>query len=141
MGHPAIDRPNFSRKEGRRVFWTSRIEIELEAGSVTKEEESKGGIYLSNLSALASLTGPARQEPTFGGFVNVHKPTAISPSIDWGSVYTSLGGDPSEKRVVTHKGRDKLEVLWSTEVTMSKDLKKAVIEDIKHVELSCQPTS
>ena len=45
------------------------------------------------------------------------------------------------KRWSLTRGKDKFEVLWSTEVTMSKELKKPVIEDLVHIELSCQPIS
>jgi hypothetical protein len=43
-------------------------------------------------------------------------------------------------RVISHEGRDIFEVLWSTEVTVAKELKKVVIEDVRHIELNCQPT-
>lgn len=36
-----IGRPNFARKEGRRVFWTSRITVEFEAGTVVTEAETQ----------------------------------------------------------------------------------------------------
>jgi hypothetical protein len=35
-----INRPNFSRKDGRRIFWTSRIDVGMEAGIVIREEQS-----------------------------------------------------------------------------------------------------
>jgi predicted oxidoreductase (fatty acid repression mutant protein) len=41
----------------------------------------------------------------------------------------------SANRIVTIKGKDIYEVLWSTEVSMNKELKKSVVEQIKHIEL------
>jgi len=40
---------------------------------------------------------------------------------------------------VTIKGKDIYEILWSTEVTMTKELRKSVIEQIKHIELKFEP--
>src|SRR5260370_4340984 len=48
-----IDRPNFSRKEGRRIFWTSRIEVVLDAGTVTKDDKPQSDLHLSH--AMSSL--------------------------------------------------------------------------------------
>lgn len=133
--------PNFSRKEGRRVFWASHIEIELEAGTVTNEDEPKGGIHLSSLLSAsgANVMAPPQQGLSYyppGGLLKFEN---IAQNLNLPDLYGSVSAYASEKRVTTHKGKDIFEVLWSTEVTMSKDLKKPIIEDITHVELSCQP--
>jgi len=40
------------------------------------------------------------------------------------------------KRVITHQGKDRYEVLWSTEVTQAKALRRSVIHEIRHIELA-----
>jgi hypothetical protein len=126
-----IERPNFSRKEGRRVFWTSRIEIELGAGTVTYEAESSATPFLSDmmLPSLSHLAMPTPLDPTYAALTNLYRPSKTVQFV------------PFEKRVISHKGRDVFEVLWSTDVTISKELKKPIIEDIVHVELYWQPIS
>jgi hypothetical protein len=144
-----IDQPNFSRKEGRRVFWTSRIEIELEAGSVTSENETKIPTYLSGPSSLSNLAwpsltrlnSPAQPEPIYAPST-LYYPMTILQNSGWGNLQESqITYTPPEKKVITQNGRDIFEVRWSTEVTMSKELRKSVIEDIVHIELSCQSIS
>jgi hypothetical protein len=51
-------------------------------------------------------------------------------------LYTS-SYSPGEK-VVTQKGKDVYEVLWSVEVTVARVLKKERVEDIKHIEINWQ---
>jgi PIN domain len=130
-----IDWPNFSRKDGRRVYWISRIEIELEAGTVTNDDRAEKGSYLSNL--VSSVGGSALGSPqplaNYSGLTNLNM-AALS-----GFYGTTPMAFASEKKVITHRGADIFEVQWSTEVTLSKNLKKPVIDDIVHVELSCQP--
>lgn len=138
-----IGRPNFSRKEGRRVSWISRVEIEAEAGSTTKEEDKTGSTsfvtvgpnaqyFLPNANPLSNVAtvGPANLSTDSGSYFYGH---------NYYNTLASLAG-PAEKRVVTHKGKDVFEVLWSTEVTMAKELKKPNIEDIRHVAITWQPT-
>ncbi len=143
-----IGGPNFSRKEGRRVLWTSRVEIEVEAGRLINEESKSGSGYLTVASVLPQNTLPALQaQPIASAFTQYTFPTpelmsvgvggsSVNPA-DWTKFLTSFGGS-QQKRVVTHKGRDVFEILWSTEITVAKELKKAKIEDIKHIELNCQ---
>jgi hypothetical protein len=138
-----INRPNFARKVGRRIFWTSRIEIDVEAGNVTIEPESGApslhvgeGIMMPSIShGLGSFQAP--WQGTMNISYNPSSPTSVLNSL-WGGGTTVI---PSVNRVVTQKGRDVYEVLWSTEVTLAKELKKALIEDTKHIEIIWQPTS
>jgi hypothetical protein len=129
-----IDNPNFSRKEGRRVFWTSRIAIDVEFGVLEKEDKPQEKIYLSNLlSPLPDVTViPQKTSLLFGESANLYSPANVI-------TFQGLPTYESQKKVISHKGRDIFEVLWSTEVTMSKELKKPIVEDIVHVELSYQP--
>ena len=130
-----ISRPNFSRKEGRRIYWTSRIEVEVEAGTATKEPKT-AMIQASGVN----LATPFKWEfqPTSDITFTVPSSMSMTPqTFDW----SQFPADPPESRVVTQKGKDIFEVLWSAEVTMSKELKKAVIEELRHVEFTCQPIS
>jgi hypothetical protein len=150
-----IGQPNFSRKEGRRIYWTSRIEIEVEVGTATKEAQTAATIPTTGLS----LTAPYKWEfqPTSeASEFSYGEGTGLfltSHAYDWSrfpavpsqnSIVARLSqfpAAPPENRVVTQKGKDIFEVLWSTEVTMTKELKKAVIEELRHIELTCQPIS
>ncbi len=59
-----VNYPNFARKEGRRIFWTSRIDIAVEAGNVTTERQSSAAAVRTPLYGLGSLLptpeGPVR---------------------------------------------------------------------------------
>ena len=137
-----IGGPNFSRKDGRRVFWTSRIEIELEAGTVTIDDRPEKGSPTTNLVAsIGNLALGSPQPVESSGFLtNYLKSESFSPGSYWTGFTSPVTlGSTFEKRVVTHKGVDIFEVLWSTEVTVSKNLKKPIVEEISHVELSCRP--
>jgi hypothetical protein len=149
-----ISQPNFARKEGKRIFWTSRIAVEVEAGSVKTEPQSTGAVnYLTAPGtpiAQGSLLESVRVQPSILGSPNPlifgfdpSNPHVIGSNliVNPYSSYVSFVGGPSEKKVVTHKGRDVYQVLWSAEVTLAKDLKKAIIEDITHIDLNCQPVS
>jgi len=138
-----ISQPNFARKVGRRIFWTSRVEIEVEAGNVLAEPESpgsllvKGSIMPSISPLLASRQPPS--EGTVNIWNNLAPPTLIQNYLSmWGEGTSVI---PSGKRLVTQKGRDVYEVLWSTEVTLVKELKRVQIEEIRHVGITWQPTS
>jgi hypothetical protein len=148
-----IHQPNFSRKESRRVFWTSRIEIDVELGVLKKEDDPTGTFFLSNplLSSSPQLTVTPDKLPSYNEITNLYdtniydkynlyNPYAPSNLVTLQGLQSyGLQSYGSEKRVISHKGRDIFEVRWSTEVTMSKELKKPTVEDIAHVELSYQP--
>lgn len=150
-----VSRPNFSRKEQRRVFWASRIEVEVEAGKLSKDD-----VQLPEASVVR-LTGPTTQyyfdsDALLANSASVANASPLGsvnllPTLDWTQVDWTKGitGNwakaipvrvGSDRSVVTHKGRDVFEVLWSANVTMSKDLSKPKIEDVRHIGLSCQPT-
>ena len=67
-------------------------------------------------------------------------PTVVDMSKVIEAALSSVAG-LSTKKVVTHKGRDVYEVLWRTDVTVAKELKRAVIEDIKHIGIDWQAVS
>jgi hypothetical protein len=113
----------------------------VEAGIISNEGEQPGTVFVQGwapLSAKQSVT-PLLPNPAY--FTNIGRPAALTQGWEWGE---GIGyGEvqiqhPSGKRVITHKGRDTFEVLWSTEVSMSKELKKPIVDDIIHVELRWQ---
>ena len=120
------------------MFWVSRVEIEVEAGNVVKAGQAQSP--QTGVTTLSQLVAPKPQETT--GLAKYIDALANPPSInvggDWKDLLLAQWTDQPEKKVVTHKGRDVFEVLWSAEVIMVKDLKKGIVGDIKHVGLSYQ---
>jgi hypothetical protein len=137
-----ISPPNFARKEGKRIFWASRIAIEVESGSVTIERPSSVRSYLPAQSVVFGQQEPSwmKTHNLSASIFGSYNPLIVGsePKMEVFNTFASVLG-PSETKVVTHKGRDIYQVLWSTEVTLTKELKKAVIEDITHIEFTCQP--
>lgn len=134
-----ISAPNFSRKEGTQIFWTSRIEVEVEAGISTKESEPT----LSKLVALSSLNPNPISPESSGKIATTNALGALyGGGTDWGKDWAGAitGLFTPEKTVITQKGRDIYEVLWSAEVTTSKSLKKSEIHEIRHIGLKTQPS-
>jgi len=128
--------PNFSHKVGRRIFWTSRIEIQVEAGVTARDENAPAATPAQFLSTGANAyANLSYSNPTFYG-EGVSASISNKP-LDW----TYAINDPAPKKLITHKGTDVFEVLWSAELTMSKDLKKASVENIRHIEFKCQPAA
>jgi len=132
-----ISPPNFSKKEGRRIFWTSRITRDAEAGYTVEATPA----YTPTLTGLSAfLGGPAGIVPQvdteflrslsagYSGITQLSAPATL-PGL-------AMARHSPPKKVVTHKGKDVYEVLWSTELTMAKELKKSVIEEIKHIEVT-----
>lgn len=140
-----INSPNFSRKEGRRVFWKSRIELEVEAGIIKNESEQQGSVLVHSLgsSTPGQVVTLHQHDPAPFTLANLARPAVPTQGWDWGEGfgYGSLQIQPTlGKRAITHTGHDIFEVLWSTDVSMSKELKKPAIDDITHVELRWQPS-
>jgi PIN domain len=112
-----VNHPNFSRKEGRRVFWTSRIEVEVEAGTLTNEPEPQPTTtYFTKLGSPYGLAQTPEEQTPFVRSLHALNLVEASGGLGGGIIrgFTS-------NKVVSHKGRDTFEVLWSTEVTVAKD--------------------
>jgi PIN domain-containing protein len=132
--------PNFSRKEGRRIFWTSRIEVEVEAGVSSKETQPR----LSNLLALSALnpkpsSTETQQKAAATNVLTATSSTPYSGLTDWSSGWKDALYGLVPEKTVTQKGRDIYEVVWSTEITTAKSLKKGQINEIRHIGLTMQP--
>jgi len=142
-----INYPNFSRKEGKRIFWTSRIDIDAEVGNVTIERESIGAVNMPSLKDMYEgqvIFGESEKpQPIVHGWIQppnyISVPVAGTRVLSPSGWYTTTY--PKENKVVTQKGKDVYEVLWSAEVTQAKMLKKERIEGIRHVEVNWQPVS
>lgn len=132
-----IEEPNFSKKEGRRVFWTSRIEVKFEAGNLVPSAQPPA----SQKSTIETQESTPLSIAAYTNIYRSYQPWLVSENLPWLPQGHMQISQPPEKKIVTHAGRDIYEVGWSTEVTMSKDLKKPIVEDIRHVELNCQPIS
>lgn len=131
--------PNFSRKEGRRVYWNSRIDLEVEAGIIVNESEQQGAVFAQSRGPSTAAQVVTLQDAAPFSLANLARPAALTHGWDWGS-YGSLQVQPTfEKRTTTYVGHDIFEVLWSTDVLMSKELKRPAIDDITHVGLSWEP--
>jgi hypothetical protein len=139
-----VNPPNFSRKDGRRVFWKSRIDLDVEAGIIVSESEQQGTVFAQSRGPSTAAQVVTLQDPIPFSLANLTRPAALTQGWDWGvdynlgnlkAIQTILG-----KKAITHKGRDIFEVLWSTDVSMSKELKKPALDDLTHVELLWEPS-
>lgn len=127
-----ISPPNFSRKDGRRIHWTTRIEIEVKARTLTKMEPAAITAVEPTFSLVDyAATNIATTQPYGSSVSFFDKAIQYTPT----APAAPLFGTP----VISHEGRDIFEVLWSTEVTVAKELKKVLVEEIRHIELNCQP--
>jgi hypothetical protein len=143
-----IHQPNFLRKDGRRIFWTTRIDIEVEVGTLALGSEPKASsVYESNLGAFTILDRNSlitQKSPYYNTLAFLNEPVTYGQNVFQtpGAITEGVVGRPlvfPQKKVVSHKGRDIYEVLWSTEITMSKDLKKPTLEEISHIEFNLAP--
>ncbi len=144
-----VNYPNFARKDGRRIFWISRIDIDVEAGNVTKGSEfvESFNVPLSSerLNMYSNLYSASYTpvSPPSRGTVDIPLYRSLLTSEQNQISTVTLGGSGllSASRVVTQRGTDVYEVVWTAEVTLAKELKKAVVEDIKHIGINWQPIS
>jgi hypothetical protein len=136
-----ISPPNFVKKSGRRIQWTSRIEVEAEATKLEYKsppiDSPRSQIFTSgntvSLGSIGKLPNNAFtvQNALYGNNVSL---------ADLSKQETILGLPPNLEYVAppivvtTHKGSDVYEILWGTTVTTSRDLRAPSIDEIRHVE-------
>jgi hypothetical protein len=102
-----IGTPNFSRKDGKRIYWLSRVELEVEAGVAVKESEPKFSslLTLSSLSPTAAIVSKGGQPATnisptsLNAFYGL---TGTEPSTVWDNIVSGYSS-PAEKTVITQK--------------------------------------
>lgn len=134
-----ISAPNFVKKTGKRVQWSSRVSIECEA--------TKGLLQTWYLSDMNSPTPGAESIAFIGsGTVNVPLSTPWEAGgsnlalTKWNEY--SLGQTPATPVAkTTHRGTDVYEVFWSADVTTKHELRKASIDEIKHIGLQWEQVS
>ncbi|MGA8674821.1 MAG: PIN domain-containing protein [Candidatus Acidiferrales bacterium] len=118
--------PNFVKKNGRCIQWTSNIGIAAEA--------SKGGLSWTGVQPIPASEGLVR--PIFGTAIQAVDdavPLNLLARQNWDAYSGSI--TPTQT-VVTHKGIDVYEVLWSVDVTTNRDLRRPSVDDIKHLDSS-----
>ncbi len=141
-----ISQPNFARKTGRRVQWTSRINIQTEASKIVSYKSPTKTIpqYATAMSSLepTSLEGIVSAKTQFANLVDVHVPVFSGGGVQlsslsnintlpYGSFLNSLVSTDS---VTTHTGTDVYEVFWSVDVTTNRELRRPSIDEIRHGE-------
>jgi len=134
-----ISPPNFSHKDGRRIHWTTRIAIEMKAGAtVTKMPP----VPIAAVEPQFSLADYGLKNLSLADYATANIATAQPQESNLSFYAKALQFQQAAQvttQVISHEGRDIFEVLWSTEVTVAKELKKVLIDGILHVELNCQP--
>src|ERR1039458_323612 len=135
-----ISAPNFSKKSGQRIQWTSRIDIETQALKVVRDEPRLISSEIPNvnpswLQGAGSIGFFSPQislnSPSAGNLLNIGNYDAKTPLLNM-DVLSTLG--PPERTAATHKGKDVYDVLWSVDVTRGLDLRRPSIDDIVHVD-------
>jgi hypothetical protein len=123
-----IGETNFVRKDGQRVFWSTRIKIQTQAFElVVKPNQS---VY----QPLKSVLAPGGR--TVADLMASMQPTSINSPLS-----TGLGLPPSTaqqfylgpEKILRYEGNDIYDVLWSVEVTTSHDMRRQKVEDFVHV--------
>jgi hypothetical protein len=121
-----INPPKFMRKDGQRIWWTTLIRIETKASRI-----AAGKVHLP---AFVGKTFPLLGELPYYSPSGKSWQTQLfeetQTTVSSGSWVGHLGGDT----VTTHEGGDIYEVVWSSEITTAKGLRRPRIEEINHVE-------
>jgi hypothetical protein len=154
-----ISRANFSKKAGQRISGVSRIEIEAEARKTILESPSATSVvlaadsnpYLSYLSPAGEQISDLSALRLFSGSLATTHGLGfagdISPSGDLQGLGSLAGLSaklleaPPYRTVVSHKGVDVYEVLWSVDVTASLDIRRPSIDDLVHIEANWEASN
>ena len=80
-GNWIVDIPNFAKKEGRTIFWRSRMEIEFKAG-ITRVSDAPTGAIFGGLQSAKPLqewpSRPAAGNPAIGSWLKQDWPNLLS---------------------------------------------------------------
>lgn len=136
-----ISAPNFVKKTGRRIQWTSRITVEAEASKTVSPSpaiESSSVQIAPMVKPTSYFTGVSNfltpQGPVVGSIARTGKLSDMVSA--WGTLNlesSQVDFGPANS-VTTHKGVDVYEVLWSADVTTSRELRRPSVDEIKHGE-------
>jgi hypothetical protein len=134
-----IHPPNFVKKNGRRIHWASRILIEADASKIIPQS-TVSDLFFSNLNLGAGewTTNPVAKSWKVSDLasypnVSVGAIPSVTANLQPPGYSTDLWANAGSS-VVTHKGSDVYEVLWSVDVTTSRGLRRASIDELKHLE-------
>ncbi|MGO9483098.1 MAG: hypothetical protein ACLPX9_00735 [Rhodomicrobium sp.] len=145
LGRSSIFPTGFVKKEGQKIFWSTRIKIQAKATKTTaKPTQVSFGLgstdasnptfsptlgYLSAAAELYSNNNPLFQvnAPSLG-LANLGQ---ITPPLSGPSLSSA---SPLFETVCVYDGGIIFEVTWSTVVTHKLTLTKATIEDIRYIE-------
>jgi hypothetical protein len=138
-----LSAPNFAKKTGQRIEWTSRIQIETEATTQFRDE-SRAFATLSLPAAWQQNLAPPpatkmsqvllKQSPEVSRFLNRMATPIGNRLFDTDVIAKGLSQLAFERSVPTHKGTDIYDVLWSVDVTKTHGLRRASVDDIVHVD-------
>jgi hypothetical protein len=138
-----IGAPNFVKKTARRIQWTSSIDIEAEASKTAHRSPTFASGPINHLRPAESYTQLSdlmfAQNPGFealgrmGLLSDLVTPAETSePPI----ILTS-----ADSGIKTHKGVDRYDVLWSADVTTSKELRRPSIDEVRRLEPTWEQVS
>ena len=136
-----ISAPNFVKKTGRRIQWTSRIAVEAKASKTVSHSPAIESSSLqiaptaNRLSYYTFISDLLTSQSAEVG--NIARPVPLSGLAKPGGTINLANslvdfGPPSS--VTTHEGVDVYEVLWSADVTTSRELRRPSIDEIRHGE-------
>jgi len=128
-----IGEPNFVKKTGKRVEWTSTIGVDAEASTNHHPETIGQPINVGSL--VQPIAASEMVVPLFGTALasEDYLPFNVLSRTNWNPQKVSLVSTYSVK---SHRGIDVYEVLWSADWTTKRELRRPSIDDIKHVESS-----
>lgn len=135
-----IHPPNFVKKDRRRIQWSSRISIEAEA-SRTTAQSAVSYFPATNLASTLNegwMSKPSMKIATYSDLISYQNTGAASLASGMGNVqpagYLSDMLVNVGNELKTHKGTDLYEILWSADVTTSRDLRRPSIDELRHLE-------
>jgi hypothetical protein len=138
-----ISRPNFVKKTGRRIQWTSRIEIEAEASKTVSQPSTVESPSLQipsqtdasssdfNPNAMSNLLlSPILRDINLGETASLSSLAKPQDMSDWSNYLKTILPISS---VTCYKGVDAYEVMWSADVTTALELRKPSVDEVRHV--------
>jgi hypothetical protein len=141
-----IHPPNFVKKNARRIQWASRISVEAEASKLTPLTTA-GGVKISSLysgeNPFMTVSPPKMVKLSdMMNYQNLNIGTISSlmtnpqPTVNLKDLAISFGNE-----TVTHRGTDIFEVLWSADVTTRRDLRRATMDELRHLGVNWEPVA
>ena len=131
--------PEFLKKEGQRVFWSTKVTFKATASRIEYSSfEPQQSIFAANTSGLGAASIAL---PSGVGVMGSSSPYILGTSSAAGPYSANVYGTSSQladvklpKSVVVRTGRSVFEVMWSAQVNQSKKLSKPKTVEITFVE-------